>query len=389
MNDGISKFKKIFKNTDGLKALRSPGRVNLIGEHTDYNDGFVLPFAISREIRAYFRKRDDERVRIYSYDFDEFKEFSLKDNLKKEGSWIDYVKGVAFELREEAQIDKGFDAIFFSTLPLSSGLSSSAAFELANAFIFSDVNGLSLSRKKLALISRRAENNFVGVNCGIMDQFAISLSNEGEALFIDTRTLFYESVPLNINNCVFIVSNTNKKRELADSEYNKRREECNSALKTIKEKKRDVEALRDLKVEDLDWVRNVLKNDTLFRRVKHVVEENERVIRSLELLKNGKLKEFGMLMKESHSSLKELYEVSCFELDTLVDEALKVEGVFGSRMTGAGFGGCTITLLEKGYKDEFIERVSYKYREKTGLNADFYIVQPVRGTEILSSLEEK
>ncbi len=382
------KFKSLFGDSNDLKGLRSPGRVNLIGEHTDYNDGFVLPAAISREIKAVFRKRKDDKVKIFSIDFNELKEFSLAKELEKEGSWIDYSKGVASQLKKEISIKFGFEAVFISDLPRASGLSSSAAFELANAFILSHVNEIEIERKRLALISQKAENEFIGVKCGIMDQFAIALGEKDHSIFIDTRSLNYKKVPLNLKDHIFIIANTNKKRELSTSEYNRRREECEKAVEIIRKKVKDIKALRDVLPEELSTVEKAIDDQTIFKRVKHVILENKRVLESVSLLEKGELKGFGKLMITSHESLQKLYEVSSFELDVLVKEALKISGVLGSRMTGAGFGGCTVSLLKKESKDEFIEKVSKEYEKKTGLTADFYVVEPVSGTEIFD-LEEK
>ncbi len=376
-------FFEIFNEREGIFYLRSPGRVNLIGEHTDYNDGFVLPSAISLEIKAVFRKRNDSLIKVYSLDFGEIKEFDLKKELVRENSWIDYVKGVVNELSKEYQLKHGADVLFYSELPLSSGLSSSAAFELANAMIFSYVNNLRIDRKKMAILSQRAENNFVGVKCGIMDQFAVSLSKEERALFIDTKTLEYELIPLNLKDHSIVITNTNKKRELSSSEYNRRREECEKAVKILNKEGFNIESLRDIKKEDLGKVKFILYDETLYRRVKHVVEENDRVIRSVTHLKRGDLRGFGELMIESHKSLKDLYEVSCYELDLLVEEALKIEGTVGSRMTGAGFGGCTVSIVENSFIEEFVETIGKKYFEKAGLKADFYVVKPSNGVEVI------
>ncbi len=380
MKDLEKKFKDVFSREPNIE-LRSPGRVNLIGEHTDYNDGFVFPAAINLEIRGLAAVRDDSRVNVYSMDFNEFKSFDINNDLKKEGSWIDYIKGVVVELKKTGKITKGADIIYNSNLPVGSGLSSSAAFEVINAILFSKINDIDLSLREIALLSQRAENKFVGVNCGIMDQFSIALGKKDSALFLDTKTLNYEIVPLNMEGYKIIISNTNKPRELSSSAYNERREQCETAVSILKKNNYDISSLRDLNSSQLKEISSILP-EINFKRVKHVVEENERVLKSVEYLKSGALKSFGKLLNESHKSLRDYYEVSCSELDILVEEAMKIEGTLGSRMTGAGFGGCTISIVKEDMIEDFVENVGKNYLKRTGLKADFYISEAVNGAEI-------
>jgi len=387
MNELKEKFKELFSQNPTLE-LRSPGRVNLIGEHTDYNDGFVFPAAINLEIKGVTKPRNNSKVNLFSMDFNELKSFDLSQELKKDESWSDYIKGVINELKKVGKVKRGADVVFKSNLPVGSGLSSSAAFEVINALLFSKINDIELNNVEIALLSQKAENNFVGVNCGIMDQFAVALGEKGSAIFLDTKNLDYEIVPLNMKGYKIIISNTNKPRELSSSAYNERREQCEEAVEILKKNGYKINSLRDVKSKDLREIKKLLP-EINFKRVKHVVEENERVLKSVKLLKDGEIKEFGKLLNQSHSSLKNLYEVSCKELDILIEEALKIEGTIGSRMTGAGFGGCTVSIVKEQSINNFIEVVCKNYYEKTGLEADFYVSEAVKGAEIFQINEEE
>ncbi len=387
MNELKEKFKELFSQNPTLE-LRSPGRVNLIGEHTDYNDGFVFPAAINLEIKGVTKPRNNSKVNLFSMDFNELKSFDLSQELKKDESWSDYIKGVINELKKVGKVKRGADVVFKSNLPVGSGLSSSAAFEVINALLFSKINDIELNNVEIALLSQKAENNFVGVNCGIMDQFAVALGEKGSAIFLDTKNLDYEIVPLNMKGYKIIISNTNKPRELSSSAYNERREQCEEAVEILKKNGYKINSLRDVKSKDLREIKKLLP-EINFKRVKHVVEENERVLKSVKLLKDGEIKEFGKLLNQSHSSLKNLYEVSCKELDILIEEALKIEGTIGSRMTGAGFGGCTVSIVKEQSINNFIEVVCKNYYEKTGLEADFYVSEAVNGAEIFQIKEEE
>ncbi len=386
MREVKEKFSELFSKEPDFE-LRSPGRVNLIGEHTDYNDGFVFPAAINLEIKGVAKARDDSRVNVFSMDFNELKSFNLSEKLKKDNSWTDYIKGVIEELKKIGRVNWGADIVYKSNLPVGSGLSSSAAFEIINALLFSKINNIELSAVEIALLCQRAENNFVGVNCGIMDQFAVALGKRDSAIFLDTKNLEFELIPLNMSEYKIIISNTNKKRELSSSAYNERRQQCEDAVKILNENGFNISSLRELSSEELDRVETILP-EINFKRVKHVVEENERVLKSVNFLKSGKITEFGKLLNQSHVSLRDYYEVSCFELDVLVEEALKLEETIGSRMTGAGFGGCTVSIVRESGVDKFINVVGENYRRRTGLKADFYVSDSVNGAEIFQIKEE-
>jgi len=373
-------FEEHFGDLSSPVYLRSPGRVNLIGEHTDYNEGFVFPSAINLEIFGLAQKRDDLKINVYSKDFNELKSFEIKDKYEKENLWTDYIKGVILELQKIGNLQCGADIVYKSNLPVGSGLSSSASFELINSVLFSYINEINISKKDMAFLCQRAENNFVGVNCGIMDQFSIALGKKGTAIFLDTKTHNYENVDLNLKDISIVIGNTNKPRSLSSSAYNQRRNECKRAVEILKTKFLEINSLRDANLDMLESLKQKMPLE-VFKRAYHVITENNRVIESVKFLKEGRLDSFGKLMIDSHNSLKDFYEVSCFELDTMVEEALKVDGVIGSRMTGAGFGGCTVSLVKNSSILEFKEKVGEKYKNKTGLIPDFYVVEPVDGVE--------
>jgi len=378
----ISQFKQVFSYETDFIKLRAPGRVNLIGEHTDYNNGFVLPAAINLEIKGLAAPRKDNRVNIFSMDYGEMKYFNLDQIQKDDTAWTNYIKGVARELEDLATLNTGADIVFKSNLPLNSGLSSSAAFEVINALLLARINQIDLSKSEVALLCQRAENNFVGVNCGIMDQFAVALAKKDKALFIDTQDLQYKNIDLNLADHKIILINTNKPRTLADSAYNERRKECENAVSVCAQESPDIMSLRDVE-EDLLKSCKVRMSDTVYRRAKHVIKENNRVLESIKQLQSGNLEQFGQLMNESHYSLKDLYEVSCLELDVLVEEALKIDGVVGSRMTGAGFGGCTVSLVHNDQTEKFKTEVSREYLKRTNINADIYVTTAESGAQIL------
>lgn len=367
-----SEFQKQFGDDRDTRLFRAPGRVNLIGEHTDYNEGFVLPAAIDRSILALARPRKDKQVRIYSLDFNNLFEFSLDKIKAVKDSWGNYPMGVAKILQEEKLKLKGFEAVFQSNVPVGAGLSSSAAIELVNAFIFDAFSELKLERMKMALLCQKAENEFVGVQCGIMDQFIIALGEKDRALFLDCRDLSYRLVPVPSEKVKLVITNTKVKRSLAGSEYNQRREECNEGVKLLKKKLPKIKSLRDVTPEDLAEHQDTLP-EIVRKRCTHVVMENDRVTRAVEALTHNNLREFGRLMVESHNSLRDLYQVSCPELDLLVKNALALKGVLGSRMTGAGFGGCTVSLVEEKSLDEFRIRSSRAYQKGTGKVPEFYV----------------
>lgn len=326
----------------------APGRVNLIGEHTDYNEGFVLPIAIERAMDIAAAPRDDERVRVHSVLFDQTVKFTTRDVGRDEEStsgWSDYVRGVTWEFARMGHRLRGMDAVIWGDVPIAAGLSSSAALEVATALALDTANGLNTDRRELALLCQRAENEFVGVKCGIMDMFVSLMARAGHALLIDCRSLEYEHVPIPSNEVVIIVADSRVARGLRDSEYNERRAQCQQGVKILRRHLPGIRALRDVTLEDLEQYAGELPEVT-YRRCRHVVTENQRVLDSVAALRAGDVTRFGELMSESHASLRDCYEVSSDELDLLVETATDVEGVLGSRLTGAGFGGCTVTLAD-------------------------------------------
>ncbi|MGL4850580.1 MAG: galactokinase, partial [Clostridium sp.] len=335
---------------------------------------------------AVTRKREDNKVRLYSLNFEEegVKEFSIED-LKniKEDAWANYPKGVIWAFKEARyKIEKGFDAIIYGTIPNGSGLSSSASLELLIAEIVDYYSDLNVDMVDKVKLSQKAENKFIGVNCGIMDQFAIGMGMENKAIFLDTNTLKYDLVDFNLEGIKIVIGNTNKRRGLADSKYNERRSECEQALEDIK-KVMDINTLGELDEESFEKVKENIESEVSKKRAKHAVYENRRTIKAVELLNKGDINAFGKLMNESHESLKVDYEVTGLELDTLAELSQKEEGVIGARMTGAGFGGCTIALVKEEFVEKFIENVGKGYKEVVGYDASFYVVSASFGTRKL------
>lgn len=360
----------------------APGRVNLIGEHTDYNDGFVFPAAITYSIRIALAPRSDGLVRLHSLNFNQSSSFPLRRIRRvTRMTWSNYVRGVAHILARTGRALRGFDAVLTGDVPISSGLSSSAALEVASCLAFEAASGFELDPVERALLCQRAEREFVGVQCGIMDQFISALGRRDHALFIDTRSLDYEAVPLPSGGVEIVIGNTNKQRGLVDSEYNLRREQCSQAVAVLRKELPDVRALRDVSMEDLRRYEGAM-DPTVFKRARHVVTENERVLRSVEALRRGDIALFGRLMNESHDSLRDDYEVSCRELDCMVELARSVPGVYGSRMTGAGFGGCTVSLVTSDRVQEFLETVEAGYRRQTGRVPEFYVCRAADGARL-------
>ncbi len=384
MNLAFDELKEIFRQRFGKSPnyrSRAPGRVNLIGEHTDYNQGFVLPAALKYEVRVVASPRPDEKVRLHSVNFQQEDEFSL-NSLKKNPRlpWSSYVRGVLDEILKAGFAVKGFEAVISGDVPLGSGLSSSAALEVAAASILREMFGLSIGKIEIAKLCQRAENNFVGVNCGIMDQFVSVLGEEDRALLIDCRDLSYRAVPLHLGDHLLVIADSRAPRDLASSAYNEHRAECERGVEILSKKDPSIFSLRDASLELLSsCIRDI--PEKIGRRLRHVITENERTLESARLLSEGDLYSFGTIMKESHRSLKEDYEVSSFYLDTLVEAALSGEDCLGSRLTGAGFGGCTVNLVRKDSLDIFKERVESLYREKTGKIPVFYLSQASAGAE--------
>ena len=385
-NDVLAKFKEIFGDEGDIRVYFAPGRVNLIGEHTDYNGGHVFPCALTIGTYMAARKRTDRKLRFYSMNFDELGviESSLDAfTPDPDGLWTNYPMGVmwAFEGRG-MKLETGLDIALFGNIPNGSGLSSSASVEVLTGFILRDMFGFDVTNQDLALIGQYSENKFNGVNCGIMDQFAIAMGKAGHAIFLDTATLKYEYAPIKLENAKIVISCSNKKRGLGDSKYNERRSECEKALAEL-QKVVSIDALGDLTEAQFEEHKDAIKEEVCVRRAKHAVYENQRTIKAVEALKNNDVALFGKLMNESHVSLRDDYEVTGIELDTLVEEAWKIDGVIGSRMTGAGFGGCTVSIVEEGTVDKFIEEIGKTYKEKVGHEAEFYVVDIGDGAKIV------
>lgn len=377
MEKRIKKLKDEFEKRFGaggkMRIFSAPGRVNLIGEHTDYNGGFVLPVNIDRNILLCARKREDRTLNLHSLNYPHKVNCSL-DNLKhrKEDDWANYPKGMAKILQDESHLLRGMDFLYEGNIPIASGLSSSAAIEVVTCLTLCTLSNIEIERKKIALLCQKAENEFMGMKCGIMDQFIITMGKEGSALFLDCRSLDYELVPFDDKDVSIIVGNTKVKRKLVGSEYNQRRRQCEEGVKTLKQSLNGIKQLRDVSVEQFEKYRNKLP-DVIAKRCKHIIYENERVKKSVDAIKNNRFAEFGLLMIDSHNSLRDLYEVSCHELDIMVEEALKVKGTLSSRMTGAGFGGCTVSLVKEEVREEFISRVSREYQRRTQIKPEFYL----------------
>lgn len=374
----LKKFGEVYGTTEGARAFFAPGRVNLIGEHTDYNGGHVFPCALTIGTYAVARKRNDRKLRFFSMNFEHLGiiESSL-DELKpmKEAGWTNYPKGVMWAFGERGMhLDCGLDILLNGNIPNGSGLSSSASVEVVTGFILKSLYGFDVSNQDLALIGQFSENNFNGVNCGIMDQFAIAMGKKDNAIFLDTATLEYEYAPIKLQGAKIVISCSNKKRGLGSSKYNERRSECEMALSEI-QSGMGIETLGDLTEEQFESVKMAIKDEDRRKRAKHAVYENQRTIKAVEALKADDIALFGKLMNESHVSLRDDYEVTGEELDTLVEAAWKIDGVIGSRMTGAGFGGCTVSIVKDEAVDRFIDQVGKTYKETIGYAADFYVVE--------------
>ena len=374
----LAKFAEVFGDNEGAACFFAPGRVNLIGEHTDYNGGHVFPCALTIGTYGVARKRKDRKLRFFSMNFEPLGiiESSIDDlTPRKEAGWTNYPKGVMWAFKERGmEMDCGMDILLNGTIPNGSGLSSSASVEVLTGHILRELFDFSVSNQDLALIGQYSENHFNGVNCGIMDQFAIAMGQENMAIFLDTADLSYTYAPVALKGAKIVIACSNKKRGLGDSKYNERRRECEEALAEI-QKVRNIQTLGELSGEEFEAVKDAIGSDIRKRRAKHAVYENERTVKAVEALKNNDILRFGQLMNASHDSLRDDYEVTGRELDTLVEEARKVEGVIGSRMTGAGFGGCTVSIVKDEAIDRFIEEVGKNYLERIGYKADFYVVE--------------
>lgn len=372
----IRDFSEVFKTDEGIHVFFAPGRVNLIGEHTDYNGGHVFPCAINFGTYAIARKREDSKVKVISKNFEELGviEFNINDLVyREEDNWANYPKGIIKTFKDARyNIDSGLEILFFGNIPNGAGLSSSASIELATSIALKSLFNLNLLMIEMVELSQKSENQFNGVKCGIMDQFACGMGRKDHAILLDTNTLRYEYAPIKLDGISIVIANTNKHRDLMDSKYNERRSECENALRALQEKL-EIFSLGDLSEEEFEENKHLIKNEIERKRAKHAVYENQRTIKAVRALTEGDIEKFGRLMNESHISLRDDYEVTGIELDTLVEAAWR-NGAIGSRMTGAGFGGCTVSLVRNDEIESFIEKIGEEYERRIGYKADFYIV---------------
>lgn len=386
----IEKFVSIYGEGGEIRSFFSPGRVNLIGEHTDYNGGHVFPCALSIGTYMIVRKREDRTIRFYSENFSKLGviETSLDDLVYSEkAGWTNYPKGVMWAMEGRGyKIPTGMDILIYGTIPNGSGLSSSASLEVLTGLAVRDLFGFEgISMIDLALIGQYSENNFNGCNCGIMDQFAVAMGKKDCAIFLDTGTLSYEYAPVELEDAKIIITNSKVKHSLVDSQYNQRRQECSHALSLLQEEL-DINALGDLDIDTFEKFKEVITDPVEQKRAKHAVYENQRTIEAVSALKAGNIERFGELMNQSHISLRDDYAVSCEEIDILVDLAWQIPGVVGSRITGGGFGGCTVSIVKIDAVDTFINTIGPAYKEKVGHEAEFYTVDIGSGAQKLETL---
>ena len=384
----MEKFKEVYGEGGEIREYFAPGRVNLIGEHTDYNGGHVFPCALTLGTYGLARKREDRKLRFYSANFTKLGviETSLDDLVPSdEAGWTNYPKGVmwAFEKRG-VKFDTGVDFLIYGNIPNGSGLSSSASLEVLTGLMVKDMfGGGQFSMQDLALIGQYSENNFNGMNCGIMDQFASAMGKKDCAIFLDTSTLNYEYAPVVLKDARIVITNSKVKHSLVGSAYNDRRNECETALEELK-KVIDIKTLGDLSEEEFEAHKDAITSDICRKRAKHAVYENQRTVKAVKALKEDNVEEFGRLMNASHVSLRDDYEVSCEEIDILVDLAWKIPGVIGSRITGGGFGGCTVSIVKNDAVDTFIDTIGKQYKEKVGHEAEFYVVDIGDGAHVIA-----
>lgn len=375
-----SQFRALY-NSEPTLSVRSPGRVNLIGEHVDYNDGFVLPMAIPLQTEMALRPRDDDKVVLHSPLFNETREFTLS-HCTKQGNWIDYAQAVACVFQDANIETRGFEGVVISNVPLASGLSSSASFEVAVALAFLHLAGVEKSLPEIALLCQRAENEFIGVQSGIMDQMAVAACQADHALFLDCRDLSMRQVPFRLRDHAIVITDSGAPRELASSAYNERRAQCEEGLRIMQKQVPDARSLRDISLDELDAFNNGMPA-VVRRRLEHVIGEIARTQFAVDALERGDLETFGQQMNLSHASLRDDYEVSSAELDFLTDWARRQPGVLGSRMTGAGFGGCTVTLIEKSRADAFIKGQIAAYGEAMNRQARAWVCEASMGAEVM------
>ena len=375
----FEKFKELFGDTSDARLYFSPGRVNLIGEHTDYNGGYVFPCALTIGTYGVAKKRNDNKIHFYSMNLDNFGviEVTLDDlSYHAEYNWANYPLGVVWAFAEKGYtLDYGFDMVIWGNIPNGSGLSSSASLEVLTGVVLKDLYNIdALTMTDLALIGQYSENNFNGCNCGIMDQFAVAMGKADNAIFLDTSTLNFEYAPVKLKDAKIIITNSKVKHSLVDSAYNTRRQECADALAALQTEV-SIESLGDLDMETFEKYKSVIGDPIKEQRAKHAVAENQRTIDAVAALKADNIELFGQLMNQSHISLRDDYEVSCEEIDILVDLAWNTPGVIGSRITGGGFGGCTVSIVKNDAIDTFIETIGTAYKEKVGHEAEFYTVE--------------
>lgn len=383
----IQKFQELYGAEGDIRTYFAPGRVNLIGEHTDYNGGHVFPCALTIGTYAVARKRTDRKLRFFSVNFERLGiiESSLDDLVpSRSAGWTNYPKGVMWTFGKRGmEITNGVDILLYGNIPNGSGLSSSASVEVVTGVMLRDLFGFdSLTNIDLALIGQQSENEYNGVNCGIMDQFAVAMGKKDYAIFLDTSDLSYTYAPIKLDHARIVIASSNKKRGLGDSKYNERRAECEAALAEL-QKVVDIKSLGDLTEEAFEQYKDAIKDETRKKRAKHAVYENQRTIQAVAALEANDIAKFGQLMNASHVSLRDDYEVTGKELDTLVEEAWKIPGVIGSRMTGAGFGGCTVSIVENDAVEPFISKVGEAYKKAIGYAADFYVIDVGEGAGVL------
>ncbi|WP_097028407.1 galactokinase [Clostridium peptidivorans] len=385
INELKQEFSKLYGSGE-IRSFTSPGRVNLIGEHIDYNGGYVLPCTLDFGTYGCVRERNDRKINFASTNFDLKVEVDIDEiKFSESDDWANYPKGVIVEMMKKGYKVSGMDILVSGNIPNGAGLSSSASLEVLMAVIIDNLfNEGKLDRVELVKICRRAENTFVGVNCGIMDQFAIGMGKKNKAILLDCNTLKYNYCNVDLKDNCLIILDTNKRRALNESKYNERRAECEEALRIVKTQK-PINALCELSVEEFNEMEKLIKEDNVRKRAKHAVYENERTKEAYKYLNEGKIEKFGELLAASHNSLRDLYEVSGKELDTIVTEALKAKGCLGARMTGAGFGGCAIAIVKKAEVDNFIDIVRENYKNKIGYEPSFYLSGIGDGTEEIYS----
>ncbi len=380
------KFKELFGGDGDIHAYFAPGRVNLIGEHTDYNGGHVFPCALTIGTYGIIRPRADRKLRFYSVNFSELGiiETSLDELVPEEAAdWTNYPKGVMWTFEKRGyHLPTGADILIYGDIPAGSGLSSSASLEVLTGLMLRDTFGFDISMVDLALIGQYSENNFNGMNCGIMDQFASAMGKKDCAIFLDTATLEYEYAPIKLPDAKIVITNSKVKHSLVSSAYNDRRRECETALKELQAVV-DIKTLGDLTEEQFEAHKDAIQDPVCRKRAKHAVYENQRTIRAVDALKANDIETFGRLMNETHISLRDDFEVSCAETDLLAELAWQVPGVLGSRITGGGFGGCTVSIVKNESVDLFIQSLDRPYEEKTGHKAEFYVVDVGDGAHAL------